>query len=251
MRRHHDRAARRATARSPAPRRATVGGSSEAVGSSSRRIGRGAEQGAGQGDPLPLARAQREAVVAEGGAEPGGQVAQQLGQADGGEHVEQVAVGGVGRAQPQVLRHRRVEEVGPLREPREVRRATRRRSARRRAGRRAPASPRWARRSAAGRPARWTCPIPTGRSAPPVRRAAACEGEGRERRAVAVLVADLEGLDVEPAPGAAERAARRAGRRAGRRPRWAPACRAPRGRAPPPPAPRCWRGTRRPPGAAG
>ena len=54
--------------------------------------GRGAQQGAGEGDPLALARAQGEAVVAERGLEPGGQVGQQLGQADGGEHALQVGV---------------------------------------------------------------------------------------------------------------------------------------------------------------
>ena len=49
--------------------------------------GCGAEQGAGQGDALALAGAQREPVVADGGVEPGRQGRQQLGQAHGRQHV--------------------------------------------------------------------------------------------------------------------------------------------------------------------
>ena len=101
-------------------RRATVGGSSEAVGSSSRRMGAGQSRARARATRCRSPELSVRPSWPSGRLEPGGQVAQQLGQADGGEHVEQVVVGGVGRPEPQVLRHRRVEEVRPLREPREV-----------------------------------------------------------------------------------------------------------------------------------
>ena len=58
--------------------------------------GGGAQQGTGQGHPLAFARAQREPVMSERRPEPGGQVAQQFGQTDRSEHVQEVAVGSIG-----------------------------------------------------------------------------------------------------------------------------------------------------------
>ena len=101
--------------------RAAVDGSSEAVGSSSRRIGCGTEKGTSQGQPLALARAEREAVLAQAGGQPVGQMGHQLVEAHRTEHVVEFLIGGLGCTEAQVLGYRGREEVRPLRHPREVR----------------------------------------------------------------------------------------------------------------------------------
>ena len=76
--------------------------------------------GRGPGRRVALARAEGEAVVPDDSQQPGGQVGQQVGEPHGFEHPVQILVGRVGGAQPEVLGQGRVEEMRPLRQPREV-----------------------------------------------------------------------------------------------------------------------------------
>ena len=84
-------------------RRATVGGSSAAVGSSSSNTGAGRSRARARAHALALARAEGEAVVPDDRQKPGGQLGQQVGEPHGLEHPVQILVGRVGSAQPEVL----------------------------------------------------------------------------------------------------------------------------------------------------
>ena len=233
---------------------ATVGGSSEAVGSSSRRIGRGAQQRAGQGDALALARAQGETVVAERRLQPAGRLAMSSDRptapstraarrrwrsgAPSRRFSASVALKRWGRCGSHEKWARHSADV-----------ARRRRHRRRRDMR----ARRRARRSASSAASTVDLPDPDG----PV---SATRHPGRrwsenevQRGTVAVGVVDAAGRRRTRVPvrGAGPRRHGGAGSPAARAARGHGGTPAPRARAPPPPAPRCWRGTRRRPGAAG
>ena len=75
-----------------------------------------AEKGAGEGDPLALSGAQRQAVVPEDGSEPVRQGGDELVQPHRREHVAELVVGCTRRSEAQVVGQSGVEQVGALRQ---------------------------------------------------------------------------------------------------------------------------------------